>query len=87
MSVLEELYYNRMEVNPGFEKDSLYGRTLSRAIAAENRLKERVGEGELLKELTGAYAEMEELVEKGGFVRGFQLGAQLMLEILERGRA
>lgn len=87
MSILEELWYGNISPwERPFKKDSAYGELLALAVRHQEDLLERLNDEE--KEIFEKYAdcttEMHDLTEREAFIKGFAIGARIIIEAMTR---
>lgn len=83
--ILEELYYGNINPNEmKFERSSAFEGALKQALANAERVRKALsGRCEPLNGLLDAQDQMMSLTAKEYFVFGFQMGAKLMMEVLD----
>ena len=85
MSILDELWYgNITPCERDFKKGSAYAELLGYIVRHEEALQKRMNdeEKEILEKFTECTNEMYEIAEREAFVRGFTLGARIIIEIM-----
>ena len=85
MNILEELWYgNIAPCERDFKKGSKYSELLGYIIRHEEDLQKRLNdEGkEILEKFTECMGEMYSIAEREAFVRGFTLGARIIIEVM-----
>ena len=85
MNILENLWYGNISPwERPFKKDSAYEELLALVIRHQDDLKSRLNDEE--KEIFEKYAdctgEMHDLTEREAFVKGFTIGARIIIEVL-----
>ena len=84
MSIIEDLWHGNIAPNERFfEKDSEYAAALHEVLQHSKDLRDRLNdeEAEILEKLTESMNEMCGIGERGAFVRGFTLGARIIIEV------
>ena len=85
MGILEELWYGNISpCERNFKKGSKYSELLGYIVRYEEDLQKRlnVEEKEILEKLTEFTNEMYSIAEREAFVRGFTLGAKIIIEVM-----
>lgn len=85
MSIIENLWHGNIAPNERFfEKDSEYAAVLHEVLQHSKDLQKRLNdeESEILEKLTECTNEMCGIGERDAFVRGFTLGARIIIEVL-----
>ena len=85
MNVLDELWYgNIAPCERDFKKGSTYAELLGYIVRHEEALQKRMNdeEKEILEKLTECTDEMYGIAEREAFVRGFALGAKIIIEVM-----
>ena len=87
MSILEELWYGN--VNPGelnIKKHSPCKELLALMIRHQDDLLSRLNaeEKEIFEKYCDCASEMHDLTEREAFVKGFTLGARIIIEVMTR---
>ena len=85
MGILEELWYGNISpCERDFKKGSKYSELLGYIVRHEEDLQKRlnVEEKEILEKLTEFTNEMYSIAEREAFVRGFTLGAKIIIEVM-----
>lgn len=85
MSIIEDLWHGNIAPNERFfEKDSEYAAALHEVLQHSKDLRDRLNDedAEILEKLTECTNEMCGIGERGAFVRGFTLGARIIMEVL-----
>ena len=88
MHILEELYVG--SIRPGertFKQNSQYGRAIKALTDSEERLDATLSKEQksLLDEYRNAQQDLMVITDCETFVRGFQIGAKIMLDVLTEG--
>ena len=88
MHILEELYVG--SIRPGersFKQNSQYGRAIKALTDSEERLDDTLSKEQksLLDEYRNAQQDLMVITDCETFVRGFQIGAKIMLDVLTEG--
>ena len=85
MSFIEDLWHGNIAPNERFfEKDSEYAAVLHEVLQHSKDLQKRLTaeESEILEKLTECTNEMCGIGELEAFVRGFTLGARIIIEVM-----
>ena len=87
MSILEDLWFGNISTwERPFKKNSAYAELLVLVVRHQENLLGRLNEEE--KETFEKYAdcssEMHDLTEREAFVKGFTLGARIIIEVMTR---
>ena len=85
MSIIEDLWHGNIAPNERFfEKDSEYAAVLHEVLQRSKDLRDRLNdeEAEILEKLTESTNEMCGIGERDAFVRGFTLGARIIIEVM-----
>ena len=85
MSIIEDLWHGNIAPNERFfEKDSEYAAVLHEVLQHSKDLQKRLNdeESEILEKFTESTNEMCGIGERDAFVRGFTLGAKIIIEVL-----
>ena len=85
MSIIEDLWHGNIAPNERFfEKNSEYAAVLHDVLQHSKDLRDRLNdkEAEILEKLTESMNEMCGIGEWDAFVRGFTLGARIIMEVL-----
>ena len=85
MSIIDDLWYGNIAPNERFfEKDSEYAAVLHEVLQHSKDLRDRLNdeEAEILEKLTESMNEMCGIGERGAFMRGFTLGARIIIEVM-----
>ncbi len=85
MSILDELWYgNIAPCERDFKKGSTYAELLGYIVRHEEALQKRMNdeEKEILEKFTECTNEMYGIAEREAFVRGFVLGARIIIEVM-----
>ena len=85
MNILEDLWFGNISPwEQPFKKDSTYSELLALVIRHQEDLLSRLNDEE--KEIFEKYAdystEMHNLTEREAFIKGFTLGARIIIEVL-----
>ena len=88
MHILEELYVS--SIRPGertFKQNSQYGRAIKELTECEEKLDATLSEEQksLLDEYRNAQQDLMVITDCETFIRGFQIGAKIMLDVLTEG--
>ena len=88
MHILEELYVG--SIRPGersFKQNSQYGRAIKALTDSEERLDDTLSKEQksLLDEYRNAQQDLMVITDCETFIRGFQIGAKIMLDVLTAG--
>ena len=85
MNILEELWYGNISpCEMDFKRGSKYSELLSYIVRHEEDLQKRLNdeEKEILEKFTECMGEMCGIAEREAFVRGFTLGARIIIEVM-----
>ena len=85
MNIIEELWYGNISpCEMDFKRGSKYSELLSYIIRHEEDLQKRLNdeEKEILEKFTECTNEMYGIAEREAFVRGFVLGARIIIEVM-----
>ena len=85
MNILEELWYGNISpCEMDFKRGSKYSELLSYIVRHEEDLQKRLNdeEKEILEKFTECMGEMYGIAEREAFVRGFVLGARIIIEVM-----
>ena len=85
MNIIEELWYGNISpCERDFKKGSKYSELLGYIVRHEEELKKRLNdeEIEILEKYTECTNEMYGIAEREAFVRGFVLGARIIIEVM-----
>ena len=85
MSIIEELWYGNISpCEMDFKRGSKYSELLSYIVRHEEDLQKRLNdeEKEILEKFTECMGEMCSIAEREAFVRGFTLGARIIIEVM-----
>ena len=85
MNIIEELWYGNISpCERNFKKGSKYSELLGYIVRHEEDLKKRLNdeEIEILEKFTECTNEMYGISEREAFVRGFTLGARIVIEVM-----
>lgn len=88
MSILEELWNGYLSPSDlQFKQDSTYADLLSYIIRHEKDLQDRLNdeEKEIFSKFTECTNELHGFAEREAFVRGFILGARIIIEVMDTG--
>lgn len=90
MELLKKFYYG--DLNPSeesYQQQPEYKQLLSRINELNDQIKAGLPEAdaELLMRLTDSYSDWACMAQEQGFLRGFELGAQFMSELLASGQS
>ena len=88
MHILEELYVG--SIRPGertFKQNSQYGRAIKELTDSEEKLDDMLSKEQkaLLDDYRDAQQELMVITDCETFIRGFQIGAKIMLDVLTEG--
>ena len=88
MHILEELYVG--SIRPGertFKQNSQYGRAIKELTDSEEKLDAMLSKEQkaLLDDYRDAQQELMVITDCETFIRGFQIGAKIMLDVLTEG--
>ena len=88
MHILEELYVG--SIRPGertFKQNSQYGRAIKELTECEEKLEATLSKEQksLLNDYRYAQQELMVITDCETFIRGFQIGAKIMLDVLTEG--
>ena len=84
MSIIDDLWHGNVAPNERFfEKNSEYAAVLQDVLQHSKDLRDRLNdkEAEILEKLTESMNEMCGIGERDAFVRGFTLGARIIIEV------
>ena len=84
-TTLEDLYYGNISpCEMDFKRGSKYSELLSYIVRHEEDLQKRLNdeEKEILEKFTECMGEMYGIAEREAFVRGFVLGARIIIEVM-----
>lgn len=84
MNIIEDLWHGNIAPNERlFEKNSEYAAALHEVLQHSKDLRDRLNdkEAEILEKLTESMNEMCGIGERDAFVRGFTLGARIIIEV------
>ena len=87
MKILEELWYGNLAPwEKGFKDCDEYSELLRLVIRHIDELRERLNDEEkdMLETFTECNTEMHGIAEREAFVRGFTLGARIIIEVMNR---
>ena len=85
MNIIEELWYGNVSpCERDFKKGSKYSELLGYIVRHEEDLQKRLNdeEKEILEKFTECTNEMYGIAEREAFVRGFVLGARIIIEVM-----
>ena len=85
MRIIEDLWHGNIAPNERFfEKDSEYAAALHEVLQHSKDLRDRLNDedAEILEKLTESMNELCGIGERDAFVRGFTLGARIIIEVM-----
>jgi len=85
MNILEDLWYSNISPwERPLKKDSAYSELLALIIRHQDDLKSRLNdeEKEILEKYADCIADMHDLTEREAFVKGFTIGARIIIEVM-----
>ena len=85
MNILEDLWYGNITPwERPFKNDGTYSELLSLVIRHQENLLSRLNdeEKEIFEKYTDCTSEMRDLTEREAFVKGFTIGAQIIIEVM-----
>ena len=85
MNILEELWFGNISPwERPFKKDSAYAELLALVIRHQEDLNSRLNneEKEIFEKYSECSNEMHDLTEREAFVKGFTIGAQIIIAVL-----
>ena len=85
MNILEDLWFGNISPwERPFKKDSAYAELLALVIRHQEDLNGRLNdeEKELCEKCSDCSNEMHDLTEREAFVKGFTIGAQIIIEVM-----
>ena len=85
MNILEDLWFGNISPwERPFKKDSEYAELLALVIRHQEDLLSRLNtdEKEIFEKYADCSTEMHDLTEREAFVKGFTLGARIIIEVL-----
>ena len=85
MNILEDLWFGNISPwERPFKKDGKYAELLSLVIRHQEDLLSRLNdeEKEIFEKYTDCSTEMHDLTEREAFVKGFTIGAQIIIEVM-----
>ena len=85
MNILEDLWFGNISPwEREFKKDSPYAELLALVIRHQEDLLERLNdeEKEIFEKFTDCSTEMHDITEREAFVKGFTIGARIIIEVL-----
>ncbi len=83
--ILEDIYYDRLSMNAQmYRPGSKYDKAISEVTRLEDRLQKLLPpeHSQDLKDYSNACADLASISKLDDFIKGFRLGAQVMLEVL-----
>ncbi len=83
-NILEDIYYDRLSMNEQmYRRGSKYDKAISEVTRLEDRLLKLLPEHHQdLKDYSNACADLASISKLDDFIKGFRVGAQVMLEVL-----
>ena len=88
MNILEDLWFGNISPwERPFKKDSAYAELLALVIRHQDDLNGRLNdeEKEIFEKYSDCSNEMHDLTEREAFVKGFTIGAQIIIAVLTAG--
>ena len=85
MNILEDLWFGNISPwERPFKKDGAYAELLSLVIRHQEDLLSRLNdkEKEIFEKYTDCTNEMHDLTEREAFLKGFTIGAQIIIEVI-----
>ncbi len=84
MGIIEELWYGNIAPNELSLKQGRYKELLGEVVRCEKDLGERLNDEEnvIFDKFTELMSEMYGIAEREAFVRGFTLGAKIIIEVM-----
>ena len=85
MNIIEELWYGNISpCERDFKRGSQYSELLGYIVRHEEDLQKRLNEEEkeIFEKFTEGTNEMYGIAEREAFVRGFKLGARIIIEVM-----
>ena len=85
MNILEDLWFGNISPwERPFKKDSAYAELLALVIRHQEDLNRRLNdeEKEIFEKFSECSTEMHDLTEREAFVKGFTIGAQIIIEVM-----
>lgn len=85
MNILEDLWYGNISPwERPFKKDGTYAELLALVIRHQEDLLSRLNdeEKEIFEKYNDCTSEMRDLTEREAFVKGFTIGAQIIIEVM-----
>ena len=85
MNILEDLWFGNISPwERPFKKDSTYAELLALVIRHQDDLLGRLNdeEKEIFEKFSECSTEMHDLTEREAFVKGFTIGAQIIIEVM-----
>ena len=87
MNIIEDLWYGNISPwERPFKQDSPYAELLALVIRHQEDLLGRLNdeEKEIFEKYSDCTSEMHDLTEREAFVKGFTLGAKMIIEVMTR---
>ena len=88
MNILEDLWFGNISPwERPFKKDSAYAELIALVIRHQDDLNGRLNdeEKEIFEKFSECSTEMRDLTEREAFVKGFTIGAQIIIAVLTAG--
>ena len=85
MNILEDLWFGNISPwERPFKKDSAYAQLLALVIRHQDDLLKRLNdeEKEIFEKFSECSNEMHDLTEREAFIKGFTLGARIIIEVM-----
>ena len=85
MNILEDLWFGNISPwERPFKKDSAYAELLSLVIRHQEDLNGRLNdeEKEIFEKFSECSTEMHDLTEREAFIKGFAIGARIIIEVM-----
>ena len=85
MNILEDLWFGNISPwEREFKKDSEYAELLALVVRHQEDLLGRLNdeEKEIFEKYTGCTDEMHDMTEREAFVKGFTIGARIIIEVM-----
>ena len=85
MNILEDLWFGNISPwERPFKKDSAYAELLALVVRHQEDLLGRLNdeEKEIFEKYTGCTDEMHDMTEREAFVKGFTIGARIIIEVM-----
>ena len=85
MNILEDLWFGNISPwERPFKKDSVYAELLALVVRHQEELLGRLNdeEKEIFEKYTGCTDEMHDMTEREAFVKGFTIGARIIIEVM-----